>query len=257
MGAPHGHTLHFHGHSPVHRLPAHLKILSLLAFVLTVVATPGAAYWAFAVYLGLLVALIRVSKVPFRYILPRMVVEIPFVIFALILPFVAIGPQVAIGPFQVSEAGLLAAWTLLAKATLGVMGALVLATTTDANEVVAGLERLRLPATMVQILSFMLRYLEVVAQELHRMKIARISRGFQGKGLRTWPVLAKTVGSLFIRSYERGERVHLAMLSRGYTGTMPHRAQAEVRATQVGQAVLLPGLAMAVLLSVNVSGWWR
>jgi len=53
------------------------------------------------------------------------------------------------------------------------------------------------------------------------MHVARVARGFDGRDPRHWPVIAKSMGALFIRSYERGERVHLAMLSRGYTGRMP------------------------------------
>ncbi len=67
----------------------------------------------------------------------------------------------------------------------------------------------------------MVRYGDVIADELRRMRTARLSRGFEARGPRHWGVLAKSAGALFIRSYERGERVHLAMLSRGYTGSMP------------------------------------
>ena len=86
---------------------------------------------------------------------------------------------------------------------------------------VRGLERLRLPNTMVQIMAFMIRYLEVVGDDLRRQQIALASRGFSARNPRHWPVLARSAGALFIRSYERGERVYLAMLSRGYTGRMP------------------------------------
>jgi cobalt/nickel transport system permease protein len=54
---------------------------------------------------------------------------------------------------------------------------------------------------------------------MRRMRIARESRGFSGGSLRSWPVVARSAGALFIRSYERGERVHLAMLARGYEGS--------------------------------------
>ena len=67
----------------------------------------------------------------------------------------------------------------------------------------------------------MIRYLDVVTTEMQRMKIARESRGFTARNPRHWPVLARSAGALFIRSYERGERVHLAMLSRGYDGRLP------------------------------------
>ncbi|MGA8847286.1 MAG: cobalt ECF transporter T component CbiQ [Nocardioides sp.] len=221
MGGEHGHLLHFHGHSPVHRAPAHLKILALLAFMITVVATPDDWFAAFGAYLLVLVAVVALSKVPPTYLLKRMVVEVPFVLFAVLLPFVARGPQVEVLGMSLSESGLLAAFGLLATATLGVIASLTLAATTEPQALLKGLERLRLPTMLVQIMSFMMRYLAVVTDELRRMHVARTSRGFEARDPRQWPVIAKSFGALFIRSYERGERVHLAMLSRGYTGKMP------------------------------------
>ncbi len=221
MGAGHGHLLHFHGHSSLHRLPAHAKLVGLLAFVLLVVLTPRTAVWAFAVHALVLAVLVVASRVPTGYLARRMVVEVPFVVFAALLPFVATGPRVDIGPLRLSEAGLWGAWGLLAKGTLGVLASLLFGATTEPRDIVRGLDRLRLPQPLVQIMSFMFRYLEVVGGELTRMRIARDSRGFRARSVRQWPVLAATLGALFIRSYERGERVHLAMMSRGYAGRMP------------------------------------
>jgi len=221
VGAGHGHKLHFHGHSVVHRTPAHLKILALLAFMIVVVATPRDWYAAFGAYLAILVVVIGISRVPPTYLLKRTVVEIPFVFFAVLLPFVATGPQTEILGVSVSQHGLEAGIALLIKGTLGVLASLTLAATTEPNELLLGLERLRLPQQLVQIMSFMVRYLDVVTGEMQRMRIARESRGFSARNPRHWPVLARSAGALFIRSYERGERVHLAMLSRGYTGRMP------------------------------------
>ena len=221
MGAGHGHKLHFHGHSPVHRAPAHLKILALLAFMITVVATPRDWYPAFACYFLLIAVVVVISRVPPTYLLKRVVVEVPFVFFAVLLPFVATGPQTEVLGVSVSQHGLEAGIALLIKGTLGVLASLTLAATTEPQELLLGLERLRLPQQLVQIMSFMVRYLDVVTGEMQRMKVARESRGFSARNPKHWPVLARSAGALFIRSYERGERVHLAMLSRGYTGRMP------------------------------------
>jgi cobalt/nickel transport system permease protein len=248
MGASHGHRLHYHAHSPVHRLPAHLKILAVLAFVVLVVLTPHEEYGAFAAYLVLVLLAARLTTVPAAYLATRMVVEVPFVVFALLLPFVAQGERVDVGPLTVSEPGLVAALGLLAKATLGVLSALVLATTTEPRDLVAGLERLRLPQQLVQIMGFMVRYLEVVTGDLHRMRVARESRGFRARSLRAWPALASSAGALFIRSYERGERIHLAMLSRGYSGRMPVTRRDAVTAAQWRSAAALPLVAAVVLL---------
>ena len=202
-------------------MPAHVKILALLGFVLLVVATPKDWFGAYAAYLLVIAAVVAVSRVPPTYILRRLVVEVPFVVFALLIPFIATGPRTEMLGLSVSEPGLLSAWGLLAKGTLGVLASLTLAATTEPRLLLAGLERLHIPALLVQIMGFMVRYLDVVSEEVRRMRIARESRGFDARDVRHWPVLARSAGALFIRSYERGERVHLAMLSRGYTGTMP------------------------------------
>lgn len=226
MGAGHGHLLHYHGHSPVHRCPAHLKVLALVGFMLLVVATPREWYGAFAAYLLVLGGVIAVAQVPPGYLGRRMVVEVPFVLFALLVPFVATGPRVDLPGLAwlgvtVSQPGLIAAWGLLVKGTLGVLASLTLAATTEPDDLLRGLERLRLPDLLVQIMGFMIRYLSVVTSELGRMLTAMRSRGADPRSPRHWPSLARALGALFIRSYERGERVHLAMLSRGYTGRLP------------------------------------
>jgi len=221
VGAGHGHRLHYHGHSVVHRAPAHLKILALLAFVLLVVATPPEWYFAFAGWAVVLGVVIALSRVPVGYLAKRMVVEVPFVVFALLMPFVATGPRVDILGISVSQAGLLGAWNLLVKGSLGVAASLTLAATTEPDAVIRGLQRLRMPDLIVQIMGFMVRYLDVVTAEMGRMLTAMRSRGCDPRSPRHWPALARSLGALFIRSYERGERVHLAMLSRGYDGRLP------------------------------------
>ena len=220
MGAPHGHRLHFHGHSPLHRAPAHLKVAGLVVFMLVVVATPVAWTAAFVGFAAVLVVLVALSGVPVPYLARRMVVETPVLLFAALLPFVAVGPRVEVLGVSVSEAGLLAAGGLVVKATLGVLASLLLAATTDPRDLLVGLERLRVPAQLVQIMGFMIRYLDVVTDELRRMRTARESRGFTARDPRHWPVIGRSAGALFIRSFERGERVHLAMISRGYDGSV-------------------------------------
>ena len=221
MGAGHGHKLHFHGHSPVHRAPAHLKVLVLVGFMLVVVATPRSWFAAYAAYAAALLVVIGVSRVPPAYLAKRMVVEVPFVVFALLMPFVATGPRVDVLGLSVSEHGLWGAWALLVKGTTGVLASLTLAATTEPQELLRGLERLRMPTLIVQIMGFMIRYLDVVTDELGRMLVAMRSRGCDPRSPRQWPALARSLGALFVRSYERGERVHLAMLARGYDGRLP------------------------------------
>jgi len=243
VGAEHTHGLHLPGQSTVHRLPAHLKIVSTLAFVLLVVATPREATWPYAVHLAALMLVARTARVPAAYLATRLVVEVPFVVFAVVLPFVATGPRISVLGLSVSEPGLVAAWALLAKGTLGVLAALLLAATTEPRDLLTGLTRLRLPRQLVEIMGFMVRYVEVVTGDLRRMSIALASRGFDARSPRQWPVLATRLGALFVRSYERGERVHLAMLSRGYAGSLPVLDAAPLRVGDLVVAAALPTMA--------------
>lgn len=236
--------------SPVHALPAHVKLVALVAFVLLVVATPAGAWGTLAAHAGLLATAVALARVPAGIVVRRMVVEVPFVVFTLLLPFVPLGPRVVVGPLTLSEAGLVGGGTLLAKATIGVVAAILLAATTPPRDLLAGLDRLRLPRTLVAIVSFMVRYVAVVAGDLQRMQVARAARGERaGRGARLAAVAAGA-GTLFVRSYERGERVHHAMLARGYTGRMPALERGGAAAAQWAAAGALP-LAGAVVLLIG------
>ncbi|MFD6417392.1 cobalt ECF transporter T component CbiQ [Streptomyces sp. NPDC060194] len=248
MGAGHAHQLYRHGVSPVHELPPHCKLAAVLAFVLVVVSTPREAVWAFGLYAVALAGVAALARIPAGHLLKRMLVEIPFVAFAVLLPFVATGPKTEVLGLALSENGLWGAWNVLAKGTLGVAASVILASTTELRALLLGLQRLKLPPLLVQIASFMLRYGDVITDELRRMSVARRSRGFEATGVRHWGVLAKTAGALFIRSYERGERVHLAMISRGYAGTMPVIDEVTASRAQWTYALTLPGAALAVCL---------
>jgi len=256
MSGGHAHALYVPGDSVVHRLPSHCKLVAVLTFVLVVVATPRDAFWAFGVYAVLLSGVAALARVPAAVVLRRMVVEVPFVLFAVLLPFVAHGPHVEVLGLRLSESGLLGAWNVLAKGTLGVVASILLAATTQPRALLLGVERLRMPSLMVQIMSFMLRYADVVGAEMARMKVARESRAFRGRDLRHAKVVAQSAGALFIRSYERGERVHLAMLSRGYTGTMPEVSELRADRAEWTTAALLPVLALTVAVAAWTVRWW-
>ena len=206
-----GERFYVHRHSPIHSLAPHAKILAILGLLVIVVATPIQNYLAFIAYFSLVIALVLIAKLPIWQSLKRTTIEIPFIFFAILMPFVS--PD--------KEAAKIAAISIIAKATIGTLLAIILSGTTPAREILRGFETLKMPALIVQIASFMLRYLNVINDEMERMTVARASRGFEPKGIRDWKFLAAAAGALFIRSYERGERVHLSMISRGYDGKLP------------------------------------
>ena len=242
-----GERLYIHRHSVVHSLPAHPKIIAALLFIFTVVATPITWWFTFLGYFALIISVAISAKIPLKTLFTRALIEIPFVFFAILMPFFGKGEVVSVGPFDLYQEGLIAAAGILIKGTLGVLTAITLSTSTTAREMLRGLEKLKLPTLMVQIASFMLRYVNVVNDEMERMKVARESRGFTATGIQHWKVLATAAGALFIRSYERGERVHLAMLSRGYTGVLPHEEPPKLSKSIWFTALALPISAITIL----------
>lgn len=233
-------------------MPAHLKIVAGLLFIIVAVATSISNWQAFIGYFLLIGLALAIAQLPVRKILSRATVEIPFVLFAFLMPFFGAGEKFELFGLSLYREGLLAGAAIIAKGTLGLLVAITLSGSTKAREIIGGLEILRLPALMVQIATFMLRYVNVVSDEMERMKVARQSRGFEARGIADWKILTQAAGALFIRSYERGERVHLAMLSRGYLGTMPVMEKPMITTLQKSTAFALPAAALLVFIFTNL-----
>ncbi|MEH0818636.1 MULTISPECIES: cobalt ECF transporter T component CbiQ [unclassified Micromonospora] len=221
MGAGHAHVLYREAASPVHRLAPEVKIAAMVLFTLAVVATPREAFWAFGGYALLVAGVAVLARVGLRWLLLRATIELPFVLFAFALPFLGAGERVPVAGLDLSVDGLYGGWNIIAKGTLGVLASLLLAGTTTTRDLILGLDRLRCPQIITQIATFMLRYLDVLVGEARRMRVARVSRGDDPRFLWQLRGFAAGVGALFLRAFERGERVYLAMVSRGYSGRMP------------------------------------
>jgi cobalt/nickel transport system permease protein len=143
-------------------------------------------------------------------------------------------------------------WNVLAKASLGLLTSVVLAGTTEIPSMLRGFEKLHVPRVLTAIMGFMIRYLDVVLGEFRRMRVAMQSRGHNPTSLAQIAPYARSAGLIFIRSYERGERVYLAMASRGYTGQMPTIQGDEATLGQWSAGLLVPGFAWLIV----ALAWW-
>lgn len=200
-----------------------MRVGATLAFVLIVAAAPRHWWWLYVAAAVVLAVTTALAHVPLRTVARRLRLEVPFLAFALFLPVVGSNPRVDVLGVPLSEPGLAAAATIGTKATLGCLAVVLLTATTPTTTILKGLERLRVPRIITAIAGFMLRYVEVLADDARRMRIARLSRAHDPRWLWEARATAATAGTLFVRSYERGERVHQAMVSRGFDGTMPDR----------------------------------
>lgn len=206
----------------IHRLDPRTKFIVTMAFILAVILTLPNQWEAFILYFFIISTLIVVSRVPVLYILKRSLLVLPFVIvIAISLPFFkedVTSGSYNIGLLRVSAAGLQVFYTVLIKAWLSALSLILLTATTKVTELLKGLEQMRFPKIMIMILSFMYRYIFVITDEVMRMKQARNSRNFGGRHWWQIKTIGNMIGTLFIRSYEHGERVYTAMLARGYDG---------------------------------------
>ena len=208
----------------IHRLDPRTKFIAVLAFILVVLTTPPTRWQAFAFYFGLIAGLFLLSRLPPLYVLKRSLVIVPFVLLiALFVPFFKQGEvagsfNIGLWQISVSYEGLTVLWNAAIKAWLSVLSLILLSATTRLPDLLKGLQQLGMPGVMVMLLSFMYRYTFVLVDEIMRMRRARDSRNFGGR--HSWQIktIGNMLGTLFIRSYERGERVYAAMLARGFDG---------------------------------------
>jgi cobalt/nickel transport system permease protein len=195
------------------RLDVRWKLLFTLAFVIAVIATP-AGHWRVLGAFGLLLALVLgLSGANPRVLFLRWLGFLLLVVFIAL----AIAPGIAARTGEGLPAVVL---TILAKNSLAFLMMLALGASTPWPELLRGLRRLRIPAVLVTTLQFMERYVHVLRDELRRMTTARRARSFGRRRGLPWGVLASLVGMLLLRSFERSERVHSAMLARGWDGTL-------------------------------------
>ena len=241
--------------SLIHRLDPRTKFIITILFILMVVITPPATWYSFAFYLAIIAGMVWLSRVPALYVLKRSLMILPFIgIIAISVPFVKQGDvigSVSIGSWEISvtRAGLEIFASVLIKAWLSALGLILLTATTRVMDLLKGLEQLRVPGVLIMIISFMYRYIFVLTDDVMRMKQARDSRNFGGRHMWQIKTIGNMIGTLFVRSYERGERVYAAMLARGYDGHTRTLKKLRLRTTDFAFGAVLGG----VLL---LSGIW-
>jgi cobalt/nickel transport system permease protein len=238
--------------SAVHRVDPRVKLVALIVFVIAVAVTPRRDVWAFLLDAALLGVVATVARIPIVLIARRVLVVAPFLAVAAIVPFIGDGPRADLGPFQVSTDGLWAGWSIAAKAVLGATASILLTATTPIPGILVGMTRLRVPRPVVAIIAFMIRYLDLIADQFHRMRQAMTARGHDPRWLWQARPIAAAAGTLFVRTYERGERIHQAMVARGFSGHMPDPEPEPVRASRWLTALTPSAIAAAAAITAIV-----
>jgi len=206
-----------HQESPVHRLDPRVKLLTSLVFVVTVVSFPKYAVLSLIPFIIYPVALMALGNLPVPYLLKKILLAAPFAFFIGVFnPLLDRQILFHLGPLGISG-GWVSFASILLKFGLTVSAALILIAVTGFYQVCLALQRLGLPRAFVLQLLFLYRYIFVLMDEALRMMRARSLRAFEGSGP-GFRVYTSMIGHLLLRTLDRAQRLHLAMLSRGFDG---------------------------------------
>lgn len=210
--------------SRVHRLDPRAKLLGFVGLTVVAVTAPVSAWPVWVACAGVLALAAAEARIGPRTVWRRARLVLPLVLFVgAFVPFARRGEVVAsVGPLDITREGLEVWAAASVKATIGTVSAVLLAATTAYPQVLRGLEALRVPRTLTLIAAFMYRYLFVIVDEVQRMRAARDARGYRPRTMFGAGAVGRVASALFLRTHARGERVYLAMLSRGYDGRMRH-----------------------------------
>jgi cobalt/nickel transport system permease protein len=190
--------------SPLHTLEARSKILGFAALIVGALCIPNDRGFLFFFYYFVTAILMGTSQIPLGFIVGRVFVILPFIVLATL---------------AVPGRGFLGIGILLIRALLCLMLLILLTNTTRFVELLGGLKKLGCPQILAMNLSFLYRYLFLLTEEAMRMKQARDCRRVARTPFREdLKILSSMLGTLLIRSFERAERIHHAMLSRAYSG---------------------------------------
>jgi cobalt/nickel transport system permease protein len=235
--------------SPLHRLDARVKTLPAMAAVILIASNgkPGPIF--FAALLSLIVILCAVAKIPLTYLMTRSAVVLPFSLFAaLTLAFSHrfAGTHWEVAGLNLTSEGLNRGAGLVLRSFAAVGFMILLINTTPFDQILKALRWLKVPGLFVLLLSFFYRYLYLLWDERERMQRARDLRYFGGRWYQQLALTGNLAASLFLRSYERAERVQKAMSSRGWDGNFRRPGGWDWRAGDL--TALLPAIFLLLML---------
>lgn len=247
--------------SPIHQLDPRVKLVLALAFILALALVPVGAWPAYVLFLSISLSVQILSELGIGYVLKRALLALPFALAALPILFTTKGIVLVTLPagswtLTITWEGAERLASIALKAWLSVQMAIVLTASTSFPDLLLAMRAIKIPRLLVAIVGLMWRYLFVLVDEALRLMRAREARsGFRNrpKGNLAWRarVTGGMAGNLFLRSFDRAERIYAAMAARGYDG--------EVRALPLpplalGQRLALGG-GLGVLGMLVIAGY--
>lgn len=252
------------GESWFHRADARIKLVMALGFIFATTSIPPGKWIGFAAMLALVWLAAGVSHVGLARVFLRSMVAIPFIMIALPTVFTKPGAplfelDLTLFALTGTQEGLDFFISVLLKSWTSVTAAVVLTATTPPLRLLGALRALRIPAVLVAIVMLMYRYLFVLVEEAQSMMRARAARsaaiGRKSGGSLVWRAKSAggMAGSLFIRTLDRSERIYMAMVARGYDGTLRQADAPPMRRSAIGTLIAALCVFAAVAIAARTA----
>jgi len=256
------------GNSLVHRLDPRIKFILTLGFILVASLTPVGAWPVYILLFSIILSVEVLSELGVRYVLKRSMLAFLFVLAALPVIFttadrIILTFSLGTWTFTITQAGLERFISIFLKSWISIQAAIVLASSTPFPELMMAMRAIRIPRLLVAIFGLMWRYLFVLADEALRLMRARLARsghsdqvGLKPGGSVWWRagVTGRMAGSLFLRAFERSDRIYMAMISRGYDREV--RAAPLPKLRGVDSLIIVGGLLLLVFLLLFAILFW-
>ncbi len=243
---------HSTGHSFFHRMHPGAKLVMVLVFILSVVTIDPGDDTILLVYGGLLLVGLISTQVPLRHTFFKGLKVVPFLfITILFIPFLKEGEILWRGsfglfPISISREGCQLFLNILCKGSIAIFCMVFLNLTTPFHRLLKGIQAFGAPRIITDTLAVAYRYLFVITDEKERMLMARRSRLISPSFSLQWLSLSQLIGVLFLRSYERGERMYQAMCARGFHGTIVDIEEQGLERKDIVSAVLISIVAISI-----------
>ena len=214
----------------IHRLDPRAKVLITAAFIVTVLSFRKYDLSGLMPLFAYPVALIALANLPPRYLLGKMLITSPFaLIIGIFNPLLDRAAMLQIGALHISG-GWISFASIMLRFALTLSAALILISTTGFNSVCLALMRLGVPRALTVQFLLLYRYIFVLGTEASRMMRALSLRSVHGRRM-SFSIFSSLIGQLLLRALDRAQRIHMAMLSRGFDGEIHQIRPLEFRAT--------------------------
>ncbi len=224
----------------------------------------------FGILILILTSLTIASRIPLRAFFGRQLMGvISSIIIIIPLPFITPGTAIVtipIGPLLIwiTSEGLYHAGIFVMRIWVCVAALSLLTLSTRFSVLLHAMQRLRIPRLFISLTALTYRYIFLFSDEAYRMGLAREARTVKKERIvrfRTWRTISSMIGTLFIRAYERGEKVYQTMLARGFTGKFLLLTQLKLGLKDCGFVIILMIMTILVyfapfIVPITVFGGW-